>query len=132
MIFSCSSSMSEGQCGIGVLRAFRTVFDTKEEAKAYNARNYSGRASGVDTKQPKSFDNQIVHYGGVGLFGTGFIDTDLMREVYTWLCANYKMVYCSPVRKNDNSGNNFFYALFDDSNNNDVAYITPPKWPFGE
>lgn len=127
MIFSCSSNIVEGQCGIGTLKAFRGPWNSLQEGRTCNARNYSGKPSAVDTKKLKAYDNKIEHMGGIGLFGTGFINTDMMEKAYKWLCANYKMVYCSPVRKNSNSGNEFFYALFTE---HDDDGITPPKWPW--
>lgn len=129
MIFSCSSNIVEGQCGIGTLKAFKGFWDSLEEGRTHNARNYSGKPSAIDTNKPKTYGHKIEHIGGIGLFGTGFIDTNIMKEVYKWLCDNYKMVYCSPVRKNYNSRNEFFYALFTE---HDDDGITPPKWPFGE
>lgn len=133
MIFIGTSRIIEGQCGIGTLKYFRDFhFKTREEAASYAARNFAGRTFAVDTTIPKNKENKIAHQGGTGLFGTGFIDTNLMKEVYVWLCANYKMVSITPVRINENSDNRFFYAMFDDEEHNDVKYITPPPWPFGE
>lgn len=43
----------------------------------------------------------------------GFIDTPTMYDVYQAACIKYKLVYQSPVRRNKNSGNDFFFCIFD-------------------
>ena len=51
--------------------------------------------------------------GGCGWNIAGFIKTDESKEVYEDLQKKYKMVTQSPVRRNNNSGNSFFYVMYD-------------------
>lgn len=51
--------------------------------------------------------------GGCGWILIGFINTKLMRKVYQEACKKYTLVYQSPVRRNRNSGNQFFFCIFD-------------------
>lgn len=51
--------------------------------------------------------------GGIGLMVTGFVDTPECRDAYTTLSKKWKLVYQSEVRRNANSGRNFFLCVFD-------------------
>ena len=52
-------------------------------------------------------------HGGCDFLQAGFIDESDCQAAYEQLCAKYKLVYQSPVRKNRNSGNDFFFCIFD-------------------
>lgn len=111
----------DGQCGIGSVKLFRDVESDKVPLYVEH-HSYSP----VDDSRYTKF----YHRGGTGLFGTGFVDTNTCKKVYEALNKRFKMVLITPVRKNLNSGNMFFYAMWDDKENIDVTYITPPPWPF--
>ena len=132
MIIWMHSSMVSGQCGIGIIKSITDMTSDPRDVKTLRSGFFAPDYSVVDSSIPKDRINRIHHKGGCAFFGTGFINTPVMKELYSWLCANYKMVSITPVRRNRNSDNNFFYAMFDDKENNDVAYIESPKWPFGE
>jgi hypothetical protein len=50
---------------------------------------------------------------GCGWYVAGFIDTPLCKEVYEKCCESFTLIYQSPVRINRNSGNEFFFCVFD-------------------
>lgn len=54
-----------------------------------------------------------IRPGGIGLLTAGFINTDNCKAAYEKLCKTHKLVYRSPIRKNVNSNNWFFFAVFD-------------------
>lgn len=54
-----------------------------------------------------------INSGGIGLLTAGFINTDECRQAFEVLCKKHKLVYRSPIRKNINSSNWFFFAVFD-------------------
>lgn len=52
-------------------------------------------------------------HGGIDISCAGFIDTPDCKKAYEWLCKKYTLVYQSEVRRNTNSGHNFFFCVFD-------------------
>lgn len=54
-----------------------------------------------------------VPHSNTGFFVAGFIDNVNCQTAYAQLCAKYKKVYQSPIRKNNSSGRHFFFAVFD-------------------
>lgn len=54
-----------------------------------------------------------IRGGGAGWLAVGFIDDRNSKEAYEELCEAHKLVYQTPVRRNTNSGNDFFFAIFD-------------------
>lgn len=50
---------------------------------------------------------------GTGFYVAGFIDTVECKAMYDELIAKFPIVYQSPVRQNVNSGNDFFFCVFD-------------------
>lgn len=54
---------------------------------------------------------------GCGWYVAGFIDTDLCKEAYANMCEAYTLIYQSPVRRNTNSGRDFFFCIFDAGEN---------------
>lgn len=52
--------------------------------------------------------------GGTGFLTAGFISRNkLCTKVFRALKKKYKLVYRSPIRLNKNSGNKFYFAVFD-------------------
>jgi hypothetical protein len=110
-----------GQCGIGRLYTFMP----EESVKNYNS-SVGYTAYNESTK----LHNQVKTLRCTGFFGSGFLNDDICKAVYEELAAKYKLVFQTPVRQNANSGNKFFYAMFDrNPENKDVDYIEP-KWPY--
>jgi len=57
---------------------------------------------------------KIIPSGGIGLVCAGFREKEKFDlEVFEALCQRGKLVYRSPTRTNRNSGNKFFFAVFD-------------------
>jgi hypothetical protein len=109
----------DGQCGIGGLKKFT------ETTPPYSVEHYESYGySHLDSGKP------LKHCGGIGMFGSGFVNSPSCKKVYEVLNQRFKLVFITPVRQNKNSGNQFFYAMWDDKENDDVTYITPPPWPF--
>lgn len=59
------------------------------------------------------FTNKAVCNYGTGFFVAGFIDNEICKKAYDYFCKTTKLVYQSPVRLNKNSGNQFFFCIFD-------------------
>ncbi len=76
-----------GTCGVGVL--------------------YNFAVGGWGTPLGEATDS------GCGWYVAGFVDTDTCKQAYEELCEKYTLVYQSPVRLNINSGNDFFFCIFD-------------------
>ena len=77
-----------GACGVGVYEGF-------------------GIHYGVDIAT-------APHEGGAGYVMAGFIYKDkLCDEAFEILNKRFKLVFKSRVRKNKNSGNKFYFAVFD-------------------
>lgn len=52
--------------------------------------------------------------GGAGWLSAGFVvGSTLCDEAFALLSAKYKLVYQTPPRINKNSGNVFYFAIFD-------------------
>lgn len=114
----------EGQCGIGKMSHFKSDGEAKLKYDKY--RTYEEIYNLTEIKAGLKASN---HCGGTGMFGSGFVNNQVCREMYATLCKHYHLIFQTPVRTNVNSWNHFFYAMFDDKKNDDVAYIQP-KWPF--
>jgi hypothetical protein len=86
-------SVIEGACGVGV------VADFDEDADGW-AGDSSTILSGTR--------------GGTGLLCAGFIHKDeVCDKAFAQLSKKYKLLFKSTVRKNVNSGNKFYFAVFD-------------------
>lgn len=81
-----------GNCGLGVLY------------------NHSLAKGGFYYSRAKTAAKQV---GGTGFVVTGFVDSDACQAVYDELKDNYEIIYQSPVRRNRNSGNDFFFCVYD-------------------
>lgn len=51
---------------------------------------------------------------GAGLHIANFINSYACREAYKDMSKKYKLLYQSPVRQNNNSGNHGFFCVFGD------------------
>lgn len=79
-------------------------------------------------------------WGGCGWNIAGFINNTSSKEVYEDLKTKYKIVTQSPVRRNNNSGNQFFYVMYDCKKprkskknpdaNYDLSGNAKLKWPW--
>lgn len=85
------SKTLDGTCGVGLFWGFQT-YD-----------NYYGRP----------LTKNAPPVGGCGWNIAGFINDNDRKSVYEEMKATYKIVQQSPVRRNRNSGNNFFYVMYD-------------------
>ena len=56
---------------------------------------------------------KATHEGGAGWLVVGYIDTDICKEAYEILKKRFPIVFESPKRKNVNSGNEFFFVIYD-------------------
>jgi hypothetical protein len=54
-----------------------------------------------------------VERSGSGIFTATFVDNRDSRKAYEYLVSKYKLLYQSPVKNNDNSGNDLFLCVFD-------------------
>jgi len=65
----------------------------------------------------------ILIGGGIGLVCAGFIDGDEKSDkVFKEMEKRGPLLFKSPVRKNINSGNMFYFAVFDWSNGENGEY----------
>lgn len=75
-----------GTCGVGVLHSFNL--------NEYNV-------------------NEFPHFfGGIGYNIAGFLDTSRCEETYNEIKRKYKIIFQSPVKRNRNSGNKFFFIIY--------------------
>lgn len=88
MIYSDHNSM-DGACGVGVASCFTTY-------QGYNSEITKGTQ------------------GGCGWLTAGFVvDCPVSEEAFDLLANKYNVVFVSEERKNKNSGNMFYFAVFD-------------------
>lgn len=114
----------DGCCGVGVINYFASIDNDEEGDFGY-----------------KTNINKIV-VGGAKFAITGMIDNTKCKEAYDILQAEREFLYQSPVRKNENSGNMFFFIVIDTRNRSDAAkkrfvetnknFGWPAKWTSGE
>lgn len=89
MIYAEFDTIS-GACGVGVVHEF------SEDAEYYALEIIKGTG------------------GGAGWLSAGFVVGNAMcDEAFALLSAKYKLVYQTPPRINKNSGNVFYFAIFD-------------------
>lgn len=86
-----SSAVPYGTCGLGL---FYNFFKTDDLS--------------WDTPLKRK-----ANQGGAGYAVAGFIDTPECKEAYEILAKRFKIVYQSEVRENSNSGNDFFFVVYD-------------------
>lgn len=87
-------STPSSTCGVGYVYDFED-----DEVKNYGD-NYTNILMGT--------------MGGTGFLMAGFICRDrVCTKAFRMLKKKYKLVYRSPIRLNKNSGNKFYFAVFD-------------------
>lgn len=57
--------------------------------------------------------NDLKNDGGADWTMAAFVPTDVCKAMYKALCAKHRLVFQSPVRENKNSGQEFFFCIFD-------------------
>ena len=76
-----------------------------------------GSVSGFDYNKPMWMNEESLTKGtegGAGWLTAGFIEKAICKDAYHTLCKKYGApIYQSPVRKNVNSDNEFFFAVWD-------------------
>lgn len=80
-------------CGVGVLYSFGTM-------------------SSPDWPTTEAKEIIQEEGGGIGYNIAGFINNKSCHDAYQWIKENYEIVFQSPVKINDNSGNRFFFIVF--------------------
>lgn len=126
MQLCASSEIVAGQCGIGA------IFNIFQIQPGWDVKDY-GYVSSTTGIFRGTLLEKLKHKGGAGFVGTGFINTSVSKASYEILCKNKRLIFQTPVRMNKNSGNMFFYAMFDDHNNPEEDGYLPtlePYWPF--
>jgi len=86
----------EGACGVGVISCFE---ETNGKMTYW-----------VETPKSATACNK----GGAGWICAGFVENDELSErVFQQMFNKYKLVFKTPTRLNKNSGNPFYFAVFD-------------------
>lgn len=57
--------------------------------------------------------DELPELGGADLACAAFIPSETCRQAYEELAKKFNIVYQSSVRKNRNSGNKFFFVVYD-------------------
>lgn len=61
---------------------------------------------------------RYAHLGGAELGCAGFVDSPACHRAYKELKAKFNIVYQSTPRRNANSGNQFFFVVYDGNKEN--------------
>lgn len=91
------SDTVDGTCGVGVFGGFEKYTNNDSWYKP------------CEDDFPEGVDCQ----GGAGWQIAGFIPNSECREIYLGLKKRFKIVFQSEVRVNTNSGNKFFFCVYD-------------------
>lgn len=91
-----------GACGVGDAYNFSIIKST--DCKPSEFQNY---------KNFVSKDSLHKRSGGCGFMSAGFIDNKECKAMYLHLKSMFPILWQSPIRFNTNSGNNFFFCIFD-------------------
>lgn len=104
----CKADTIPGSCGLGYVRNY-----------------FHANASYGATRADQ------IQVGGTGFFTAAFVNTLTCKDMFNVLVSKYKVVMQSPTRRNENSGNGFFFLILDRSNRKKLGY-TPieAKWPW--
>lgn len=95
-IYVGDSDSVNSACGVGVFGSFHYY------SQSNSWYNYSPSIQ------------EVGNEGGAGWAVVGFVNTPLCKEAYRQLKQRFgRPVYQSPVRINNNSGNEFFFCVFD-------------------
>lgn len=91
-----------GACGVGNMYSFSFL----------NLANYTAE---IAKSQKRITEKEYIHErsGGCGFLSVAFIDTPECKEMFRLLKGYFPILYQSPIRFNVNSGNNFFFCIFD-------------------
>lgn len=57
--------------------------------------------------------DELKNDGGADWVLAAFTPNEVCEKTYKALCAKHRLVFQSPVRENKNSGNRFFFCIFD-------------------
>lgn len=89
---------------------------------------------------PLTLPENVVGYGGAGWQVAGFIPNKACHEVYDKFKERFQIVMQSPTRHNRNSGNRFFFVVYDTKKPRkskanpegkpDLSGNEKYKWPF--
>lgn len=101
-------------CGIGYIHSYITSFG--------DPRNWGSR--------PDNF-KAPVRVGGTGYHSAAYVSTPICKMVYNEMKSKYKIVFQTEKRRNENSGRQFIFTVYDRK-----ATVTPDMnkdypWPFG-
>lgn len=55
--------------------------------------------------------NTINAFGGIGYNVVGFVNNDACKSAYKEIKEKHTIVFQSPVKRNQNSGNEFFFIV---------------------
>lgn len=88
----CDTDIVPGTCGLGVLYEFDFYNEYGEWDSPYEI---------IDAP-----------LGGIDYAVAGFVDNLTCKEAYEEINEHYDIVYQSPVKRNCNSGNMFFFIVF--------------------
>lgn len=89
MNIACESYALEGTCGVSLVHGFYEAYD-----------DWDDRVASDDI------------FGGIGHALAGFVDTPMCRNTYEEIKQAHTIVFQSPVKVNQNSGNRFFFIVF--------------------
>lgn len=101
-----------GTCGVGIINQFA-------RKQTYNT---GYRVNSLPPGYP----------GGAGWMIAGFINTAECAVIYKQMCAEFRLIFQSPTRRNENSYNGFFFCIFDRRNSKKAKTESPtiePRWP---
>lgn len=83
------------------------------------------------TTDSNGWKTNIVDCGGTGFFTACFIPRPNCKEAYEHFCKQYRLVFQTQKRINENSDNYFFTAIFDRQKSERARRMMPtiePKW----
>jgi len=77
---------------------------------------------------PCGYSIQEAPMGGIGYTVAGFISTPASKQAFLHIKEKKEVVFCSPVKKNRNSGNKFFFVVFKNTRKKNPN--PDLNWPF--
>jgi len=84
----------------------------------YTSSEALGCACGIElcfdfTDEKRLYNMDISHIkGGAGFALLAYVDDTICYKMYEAMAKKYPILYQSPVRKNLNSGNDFFFCIY--------------------
>ena len=71
---------------------------------------------------------EVAEMGGIGYSIAGFVNESESKQMFDYIKEKKEVVFCSPVKKNRNSDNKFFFVVFKNTKKkNPNPDLT---WPF--